>query len=295
MLLAKSILKRKELNILEQRIKKEVLTIIPVYNVGEKVTKLRFNETYDVLFIDDGSTDLTEHYLKQLNYNYFVNDKNEGIVFCMRKGLQYAKKAGYRYIVTIDGDGQHLTNVIDCVIENLKNGVKFIHGVRKLYDFAKVPSTKICSNFAAAYILYKSSGRFIEDVTCGIKGLEINLMNDILEQIESEGYTFSIECLMYVLKKEVEYNIVYVPAIYYPSDIWATRGEELRSFYYCIKKYYPDFLYMREYYNFVFHHYKSLKIDQFIFYQYYFENIDLSLIQCQMSSINKFLENQGII
>src|SRR5688500_6531199 len=100
------------------------LVIVPVFNergsVGKVVRRLRQAlPDFDVLVIDDGSTDDT---LRQIPSGVAVVSLpfNLGIGGAMQTGYKYAALHGYDVAVQVDGDGQHrpseVRRLVECVV-----------------------------------------------------------------------------------------------------------------------------------------------------------------------------------
>jgi glycosyltransferase involved in cell wall biosynthesis len=113
------------------------VVIVPVFNergsVGKVVSRLRQAlPDFDVLVIDDGSTDDT---LRQIPAGVTVVSLpfNLGIGGAMQTGYRYAALHGYDVAVQVDGDGQHrpseVRRLVDCV---LSGGVDLAVGSRFL-------------------------------------------------------------------------------------------------------------------------------------------------------------------
>ena len=113
------------------------MVIVPVFNergsVGRVVSRLRQAlPDFDVLVIDDGSTDDT---LRQIPAGVTVVSLpfNLGIGGAMQTGYRYAALHGYDVAVQVDGDGQHrpseVRRLVDCV---LSGGVDLAVGSRFL-------------------------------------------------------------------------------------------------------------------------------------------------------------------
>lgn len=92
----------------------EVSVVVPVFNEEGNVAQLheeiksvceKENYTYEIIFIDDGSTDRTEEICAALHpLKYIRMRKNFGQTAAMDAGI---KAARYAYIVTMDGDRQN--------------------------------------------------------------------------------------------------------------------------------------------------------------------------------------------
>jgi glycosyltransferase involved in cell wall biosynthesis len=102
------------------------LVIVPTFNerqsVGRLVQRLhRALPTFDVLVIDDGSTDDT---LRQVPPQTAVVSLpfNLGIGGAMQTGYRYAALHGYDVAVQVDGDGQHRPGEVWRLVEHLMEG-----------------------------------------------------------------------------------------------------------------------------------------------------------------------------
>ena len=96
---------------MEER-RKDICVIIPTYNnagtVLDVVTRA-LAQNMPVVVVDDGCTDGTQALLSgaDLPVKVLRHEHNRGKGIALRTGLEYARKEGYRYAVTLDADGQH--------------------------------------------------------------------------------------------------------------------------------------------------------------------------------------------
>ena len=150
--------------------------IIPVYNEANNIKKLlneiRFSlknfDTYQIIFIDDGSTDDSQDILKDFENKKIIqlikNKKNIGQSYSINKGIKNAK---YETIITLDGDGQNNPNDIPKLIKmyNETNN-KLIGGIRinRKDDYIKKISSVIANNIRS-FILKDNC----KDTGCSLK------------------------------------------------------------------------------------------------------------------------------
>ncbi len=114
--------------------------VVPMYNeadsIVEFVTQLRsvldeLNCTYEVLFVDDGSTDSSVVSLQNIDW-----PQARVISFLVNAGHMAALDAGYRealgeYVVSLDSDLQHPPSMIPAMLDRAKQqGVDVVYAAR---------------------------------------------------------------------------------------------------------------------------------------------------------------------
>ena len=108
-----------------------IIIIIPTLNEKKNILPL-FNKlvttnlVFDLLFIDDNSSDGSQETIKDLvkknqNINYIFRPKKMGIGSAHKDGLIWSYKKNYKTIITMDADGTHDPKYIKSLIEKLKN------------------------------------------------------------------------------------------------------------------------------------------------------------------------------
>lgn len=88
------------------------LAIVPAYNeegsIARTVREIREHApTFDVLVLDDGSTDATAVFARNVGATVLRLPFNLGIGGAMQAGYQYALERDYDVAIQVDGDGQH--------------------------------------------------------------------------------------------------------------------------------------------------------------------------------------------
>ncbi len=101
------------------------LAIVPSYNeeatVASVVRELQLQAPdFDVLVVDDGSTDCTGALARQAGALLLRLPFNLGIGGTVQAGYIYALEHGYDYAIQVDGDGQHDAREIHRVLEFMR-------------------------------------------------------------------------------------------------------------------------------------------------------------------------------
>jgi glycosyltransferase involved in cell wall biosynthesis len=100
------------------------LAIVPAYNEETTVATVirdlrRYAPDFDVLVVDDGSTDYTSERARRAGAMVLRMPFNLGIGGTVQAGYQFAMEHDYDYAVQVDGDGQHDAREISKLLEVL--------------------------------------------------------------------------------------------------------------------------------------------------------------------------------
>lgn len=151
--------------------------VVSLYNEEEsigafyrEIVKSLKDHEYQILFIDDGSTDGSLKILKEIEKKYrnikiYSFRKNNGKAEALTFGFQKAKGD---YVVTLDADLQDKPSEIPKLLEKVEEGWDVVCGWRKNRQdsFPKVFSSRLF-NFLAGFFW----GLRLHDYNCGLKVL----------------------------------------------------------------------------------------------------------------------------
>lgn len=148
--------------------------VVPVYNEEGNVTLLTENidrglegYNYEIIYIDDCSTDNTRKEVKELKHPKVILvelRKNYGQSSAIAAGIDIAKGD---YIITMDGDLQNDPSDLPAMLDKLiADDLDMITGIRQKRqdNFLRTLPSKI-----ANYIIRKTTGLHITDHGCAIK------------------------------------------------------------------------------------------------------------------------------
>ncbi len=157
----------------------EYSVVVPIYNEAGSIVELT-NRVYkvfesmgkganfEILFVDDGSTDSSMEILKKLcNERIYVKSiilrKNIGKSFALTAGFMYVKGD---YVVTIDGDLQDRPEDIPKMIAKLDEGYDLVSGWRQRRQDSRI---RICGSWLFNGVVGYLGKISLHDFNCGFK------------------------------------------------------------------------------------------------------------------------------
>jgi glycosyltransferase involved in cell wall biosynthesis len=165
--------------------------VIPLYNEEGSLMELSLalkkvfdllKCNYEVIFIDDGSTDGSFEKIKEINkrnsrYHCIKLRRNYGKSAALSVGFKEAKGD---IVITMDADLQDDPNEIPDLIKTITSGYDLVSGWKKVrYDpFIKRHTSKIFNYFTS-----RVSGIRLHDFNCGLKAYR----NDVIKSVKVYG------------------------------------------------------------------------------------------------------------
>lgn len=178
----------------------KTLVIIPAYNESNNLDDL-ISEIksfrYDYLIINDCSSDNTEELAKSKNYNILNLSLNMGLAGVTRIGFKYAFDNGYDFVVSIDGDGQHLPRYIHELIKEIENGYDYVVGSR-FVDKNKPISLRMLGSRILCFLIKVKTRKKVSDPTSGMRVLGKKVLEDFSK---SMNLFAEPDAMCYCLKK----------------------------------------------------------------------------------------------
>ncbi|WP_309103244.1 glycosyltransferase family 2 protein [Microbacterium sp.] len=181
--------------------KDRILVIVPAWNearnVGTTVREiLGSSDAYDVLVIDDGSTDGTANAARVAGARVMILPFNLGVGGAMRTGFTYAQRMGYERAVQVDADGQHNPADIGKVIDGLR-GADISIGARfaEVGDYSVRGPRRWAMVFLARTVSRVAKTR-LTDVTSGFRAANRRAIDQYVEYYPAEYLGDTVDSLV---------------------------------------------------------------------------------------------------
>jgi len=224
----------------EKVVREKVSIVIPLFNEEECVNELykrikkeidEITDDYEIIFVDDGSTDKTFELLQKLNS---ADKKVKVIKFRENFGQTPAISAGIDFasgdiIITMDGDLQNDPEDFRNMIEKLEEGYDVVSGWRfdRQDDFItrKVPS--IVANRLLSWI----TGTKLHDYGCSLKVYRASVLKPL--HLYSEMHRFIPAFCAFIGGKVTEMKVKHHPRLhgktkYGLGRIWRVLADLLK-------------------------------------------------------------------
>jgi glycosyltransferase involved in cell wall biosynthesis len=217
------------------------LAIVPAHNEAGAITsavkEIRgFAPDFDVLVIDDGSTDATATRAMSAGAKVVRLPFNLGIGGAMQTGYLYAQEHGYRVAVQIDGDGQHDPRYIHELLRCLQSNpeLNMVSGSRFLEpdgDGHRSSAPRRIGIAIFARLVSMITGRRVTDPTSGLR-----MTNRVGIELFARDYPHDypeVEAILMMHAHRLE--SCEIPVVMRPRTSGASAISSTQPMYYMIK------------------------------------------------------------
>jgi glycosyltransferase involved in cell wall biosynthesis len=170
--------------------------LIPVYNNPKSINKVVSEVlAYDIplIVIDDGSQVPIGNIIESQNVTIVTHKTNLGKGVALRSGAQKAYELGYRFCLTMDGDGQHFAEDIPKFLDAFKaDDTQMIIGVRD-FDNCNPPKSSSIGRLIGNFWVWIESGTWVKDTQTGFRLYPIKFL---YYNSTASRYEFEIENLV---------------------------------------------------------------------------------------------------
>ena len=240
------------------------LILLPVYNSGKHLDKLlkqiiALSKDCNIFCVNDGSTDNSVEIINNNNVKYIDRKINRGKGYSLKEGFIYAKKNGYKYVLTIDSDLQHDPAMIpNFFITQKKENANLVIGFREFKQRAEdrgqravsreqrvedrelkpetrnkkpiniMPFARVMSNNITSCIVSCISNKKIYDSQSGYRLYDLDYF--MTNEIKTDLYQMETEILLNFIKKDAKISHVEIPVIYHDEESHISHCRDIKNF-----------------------------------------------------------------
>jgi glycosyltransferase involved in cell wall biosynthesis len=207
--------------------KSKTIVVIPAFNEEKtilNVVKKAKKYSKEVIVIDDKSTDQTVNKIDKL-CTVLKNSKNQGKGYTLRKGLDYAKKKRYPFIVMLDGDGEDNPDEIPKLIKELKQYDLIIAD----RDRRRSTSRRFFNNVTKDWLKF-ATGYPLTDPCSGFNAFNLNALKKI--NLTSDKFQCETEIVLEAKRNNLTLNQVKVHMpIFSDSKLQTIHSIQINNFF----------------------------------------------------------------
>ena len=185
--------------------------VIPAYNAAETIGPLiQQVKAYGlaVVVVNDGSRDTTPLIASEQGAFVISHLKNQGKGCALRTGFEYAVRAHYDGVVTLDSDGQHDPAEIPQLIragEVQHAGI--VLGNRMANGGPTMPQLRRWTNRIMSAVISRLTRQHIPDSQCGFRFIRA----EVLQSVPLRAKRFEIETELLFSASARRWKIISVP------------------------------------------------------------------------------------
>lgn len=205
----------------------QLVIILPAYNESQviaatlrqvKQAAKKLPLAAEIIVVNDGSSDNTASICRRAGVTVITHQLNRGLGAALATGLEYAKRSGADFAITMDSDGQHDSQDLKKVLQPLfKNQADVVIGSRLLRKGSQMPWLRKLNNFGFNLITWLLFGIWTTDSLSGFRGFARPAIEKI--QLKTERMEVSNEFFSEIKKHHLKLTEVPIKVIYTPYSI----------------------------------------------------------------------------
>ena len=184
--------------------------IIPAFNAARSLGPLIEGikaHGLDVVVVDDGSQDRTASVAAAAGALVISHLKNAGKGKALRSGFEYACRAGYAGVITMDSDGQHDPAEVPIFIRAAEHTQAAVVLGNRMIGRVVMPSGRRRTNMLMSDIVSAVARQPIPDSQCGYRFIR----REVLEDLALRATRYEIETELVLKAAARRWKIVSIP------------------------------------------------------------------------------------
>ncbi|MFC1804678.1 glycosyltransferase family 2 protein [Candidatus Omnitrophota bacterium] len=193
----------------------KICVVIPAYNEEKSIASLVYKirrQNLEVLVVDDGSHDNTRLVASENGATVLRNERNQGKGVSLRMAFDFCLGKDFDAVITMDGDGQHLTEDIPFFLRLAQySDSGFLIGNR-MPNTENMPKLRILTNRLMSWFVSMVAKQKIPDTQCGFRLIK----RDVLKKIDlrTSKYEIDSELLIKAARRGVKIESVPIKSVY---------------------------------------------------------------------------------
>ena len=150
------------------------------------------NIKWELLIIDDGSTDKTLEVASKLKVDHILSNKvNKGLAYTFQRGIDKCLKEGADLIINTDGDNQYDASCLILLLEPILNGTAdIVIGDRQILKSEEFSTIKKIFQVVGSYCVRLISKTNVRDAPSGFRSFSRHAASKINIY---DNYTYTLE------------------------------------------------------------------------------------------------------
>ena len=211
---------------------RQLLIFVPGYNVSKTIwnvmdnlVKIRSGLCFDILYVDNASTDdsvaIVKEFIQKRKINYIAvikNPYNLGYGGSQKVAFRYAFKNNYHYLLEYDGDMQYPAEAIPALYKKIvDSGSSIVFGSRvsAYTNMKQMPLIKQIGNLILNYINNWGFGFGVSEIHTGLRIYDLKKLRNINLGACHNDYRWTLDSVVEAMKICHKFSEISVKGLYH--------------------------------------------------------------------------------